>query len=138
MSDEQDVAVPTPHPVGRLAKIYIKLRDAVTEQTKVLDALEEKKKLVASALKDALVTEGCKSMRTDFGTVTLSKTTRFQTSDWPNFDAWLVTNNLAPSVMLEHRISNKNMATFLEENPGLVPPGLNSETEITVRVTRPK
>jgi hypothetical protein len=29
------------------------------------------------------------------------------------------------------------MATFLKENPGIVPPGLNSFTEFEIRITKP-
>jgi hypothetical protein len=39
--------------------------------------------------------------------------------------------------LLEKRIAQTNMKTFLEENPGLVPPGLNSNTEYAVSVRKP-
>lgn len=134
MAEETAVAVPS---IGKLAKIYIKMRIALSELNKQVADLEAQKSLVASAMKDELVAAGCKSMKTDFGTVSLSKTTRYYTNDWPNFDMWLAENALQPSTMFEHRLSQKNMATFLEENPGVVPPGLNSETEISVSVRKP-
>ena len=37
--------------------------------------------------------------------------------------------------LLEKRIAQTNMAQFLEENPGLVPPGMNSVTGFDIRVT---
>jgi len=37
--------------------------------------------------------------------------------------------------LLENRIAQSNMAQFLEENPGVLPPGLNSVTGFDIRVT---
>ena len=39
--------------------------------------------------------------------------------------------------LLEKRIAQTNMATFLEENPGVYPPGLNSVTEYAISVRKP-
>ena len=123
--------------ISTLTRVYIKIRVAIGEKTKELDALEEQKKEVAAAIKDALVAAGCKSMRTDYGTISMTKSTRYFTNDWPNYDAWLLENKLAPSSMFEHRIAQKNMALFLEENPGVVPPGLNSNSEYSISVRKP-
>ena len=35
------------------------------------------------------------------------------------------------------RMAQTNMGTFLEENPGVVPPGLNSLTEYSISVRKP-
>lgn len=124
-------------PIGKLARIYIKMREAISVKQQELDALKEEQKEVSLAMKDVLISEGCKSMKTDFGTVTMGKSTRYYTNDWPNYDKWIIDNNLEPSSMFEKRISQKNMAQFLEEHPGIVPPGLNSETEFTISVRKP-
>jgi hypothetical protein len=39
--------------------------------------------------------------------------------------------------LLEKRIAQLNMAQFLEENPGVVPPGLNSTSEFDISVRKP-
>jgi hypothetical protein len=39
--------------------------------------------------------------------------------------------------LLEKRIAQGNMRQFLEENPGTVPPGLNSNSEYSVSVRKP-
>ena len=39
--------------------------------------------------------------------------------------------------LLEKRIAQTNMAQFLEENPGVVPPGLNAFSDFEIRVTKP-
>jgi hypothetical protein len=38
---------------------------------------------------------------------------------------------------LEKRIAQTNMATFLADNPSLVPAGLNSVTEYAISVRKP-
>jgi hypothetical protein len=134
---EETVASAADVSIGRLAKIYIRIRTARAEKQKELDDMEEQQKEVGLAMKDILVAEGCKSMKTDFGTVSLGKSTRYYTNDWANYDAWIIENKLEPSSMFEKRIAQKNMAEFLEEHPGIVPPGLNSETEFTVSVRKP-
>jgi hypothetical protein len=39
--------------------------------------------------------------------------------------------------LVQQRISQLNMKRFLEENPGVVPPGLNSMTEYGISVRKP-
>ena len=39
--------------------------------------------------------------------------------------------------LLEKRIAQTNMANFLEENPGVLPPGLNAMTEYDISVRKP-
>jgi hypothetical protein len=39
--------------------------------------------------------------------------------------------------LLEKRIAQTNMATFLQDNPTLVPPGLNSNSEYEISVRKP-
>jgi hypothetical protein len=40
--------------------------------------------------------------------------------------------------LLEKRIQQTNMRVFLEENPDLLPPGLNSNMEYSVTIKRSK
>jgi hypothetical protein len=40
--------------------------------------------------------------------------------------------------LMEKRLHQGNMRTFLEENPALLPPGLNVDSEYTVTVRRKK
>ena len=48
-----------------------------------------------------------------------------------------IVEHAAPQ-LLEKRIAQKNMSEFLEQNPGMIPPGLNTMAEITVSVTKPR
>lgn len=126
--DDQQITMDT------LAKVYIKMRDRIQEMTKELDALKEKQNSLKLAMKDRLLSEGSKSMRTDHGTVTMTKKTRYFTTDWSAFDAFVLEHKV-PS-LYERRISQKEMAEFMEANPGVVPMGLNSETDFTISVRK--
>ena len=61
------------------------------------------------------------------------KKTRYNTQDWDSFKAFVLEHQVVD--LLEKRIAQTNMAQFLEENPGVVPPGLNSVTGFDIRVT---
>ena len=77
---------------------------------------------------------GLTSVRTSSGTVSLMKSTRYNTQDWDSFKAFVLEHQVVD--LLEKRIAQTNMAQFLEENPGVVPPGLNSVTGFDIRVTK--
>ena len=78
---------------------------------------------------------GVKSVNTAFGTVTMVHKTRYSTDDWDSFKKFIIENDVVD--LLEKRIAQANMARFLEENPGSVPPGLNAFSDFEIRVTKP-
>ena len=127
-------------PIDRLVKIHTKIKaqiDALTKEydTKV-EALKAQQDEVRFAIKDQMKALGLKSVNTSYGTVTLSTKTRYNTQDWDSFKKFILEHQIVD--LLEKRIAQSNMATFLSENPGVVPPGLNSHTEFEIRVTKSK
>lgn len=122
-------------PMDRLAKIYMKMRRAIQEQEKQIETLKAQQAEVALAMKEQMRATGSTSMKTEYGTVMLSTKTRYYTNDWDGFKTFLLQNSALD--LVERRIAQSNMAQFLEANPGLVPPGLNSDTEYTVSVRKP-
>jgi hypothetical protein len=122
-------------PMDRLAKIYIKIRTKVQELTKDISELEAQKDEVANAMREQMKLIGSKSVRTDFGTVTMQLKTRYTSQDWDSFKTFMMQNDALD--LVERRISQLNMAKFLEENPGIVPPGLNADSEYTITVKKP-
>ena len=88
-----------------------------------------------SALKDQMLKLGIASVRTDSGTVTLSTKTRYNTSDWDSFKEFVKQHDALD--LFEKRIAQTNMGTFLEDNPGAVPAGLNTVTEYSISVRKP-
>ena len=126
-------------PMDKLAKVYRKMATKIQELTTEYDAAVEEIKrqqdAVKNALKDQMLVMGVSSVRTDNGTVVLSTKTRYNTQDWDSFKEFVREHDAID--LLEKRIAQTNMAQFLDENPGVVPPGLNSMTEYAISVRKP-
>jgi hypothetical protein len=126
-------------PMDKLAKVYRRIRDQMQTLTKDYETkfaeLQEQRDLIASEMKDRMLALGSTSIRTDNGLVMLAKKTRYYTQDWDSFKEFVMQNDALD--LFEKRIAQTNMTKFLEENPGLVPPGLNSEAEYVVSVRKP-
>lgn len=127
--DTTDVSIDT------LCKIYMKMRAKVSELDAQIATIKEQQEQVSIAMRDKMKELGVNSLRTDHGTVTMLKKTRYYTQDWDSFKNFVLENQAVD--LLERRIAQTNMTQFLEENPGLVPPGLNAETKLDVSVRKP-
>ena len=125
-------------PMDKLAKVYRRMQSRIQELTaqyeSEIEDIKRQQDVVKIALKDQMLKLGVSSVRTDQGTVVLSTKTRYNTQDWDSFKAFVLEHQVVD--LLEKRIAQGTMATFLEENPGVVPPGLNSVTEFDIRVTK--
>ena len=126
-------------PMDKLARVYLKIRSRIQQLTQEYESQIEELKAqqdeIKTALKDQLMALGSKSVRTDQGTVILSTKTRYFTQDWDSFKQFVTEHDALD--LFERRIHQSNMAKFLEENPSLVPPGLNSDKEYDVSVRKP-
>jgi hypothetical protein len=137
MTEEALAEVPV-IPTDKLVKAYIKIRDArktLADKYEKEDAdLKESLETIESQLLEACKVVGSDSLRTPFGTVSRRVAKRFWTNDWHSFHEFLKEHEALE--LLEKRISQSNMATFLEENPDLHPPGLNVDSRYAVVVRR--
>jgi|TARA_R110000868_G_scaffold96840_14_gene266293 phage shock protein A len=126
-------------PMDKLARVYLKIRARIQQLTQQYESEVEELKAqqdeIKTALKDQLMALGSKSVRTDQGTVILATKTRYFTQDWDSFKQFVTEHDALD--LFERRIHQSNMAKFLEENPSLVPPGLNSDKEYDVSVRKP-
>jgi hypothetical protein len=126
-------------PLDRLVKIYRKLRTRMTELTQEYDTqaevLKGQQDEIKNAIKDQMKAMGVTSVRTTEGTAVMSVKTRYTTQDWDSFKKFMIEHEAID--LLEKRIAQLNMAQFLEENPGVVPPGLNSSSEYDISVRKP-
>ena len=146
MSDVDDEAEPPAQdnelanvPLVKLARVYRKMAARVQELTKAyeteVEAIKAQQDQLKMAMKDQMLAAGMKSVNTEAGTVVLSTSTRYSTTDWDSFKEFIKQHDAVD--LLEKRIAQKNMATFLEENPGVMPEGLNSFTEYNISVRKP-
>ena len=122
-------------PVDKLVRIYMKMRTAIQDPDAQIEAIKEQQQSVKNEIKDRMRDTGVESLRTDHGTVSLMEKTRYYTNDWDSFKKFMVEQDALD--LLEKRIAQGNMKLFLEENPGVVPPGLNSDTEFEISVRKP-
>jgi len=76
------------------------------------------------------------SIRTKAGTVIRSVKTRYWTNDWDSM--YRLIHERQAFGLLEKRLHQTNMKQFLEENPEVLPEGLNQDKEYTVVVRRAK
>jgi capsule polysaccharide export protein KpsE/RkpR len=126
-------------PMDKLARVYRKMQTKIQQLTAgyetEVEGLKAQQEVVKTALKDQMLALGVKSVNTAEGTVILSTKTRYSTQDWDAFKEFMKEHDALD--LLEKRIAQTNMATFLQENPTLVPPGLNSNSEYAISVRKP-
>ena len=126
-------------PLDKLVKIYRKLRTRMTELTQAYDTqaevLKGQQDEIKNAIKEQMKAMGVTSVRTTEGTAVMSVKTRYYTQDWDSFKKFMIEHEAVD--LLEKRLAQLNMAQFLEETPGVVPPGLNSTSEFDISVRKP-
>jgi hypothetical protein len=126
--------------LDRLTAIYIKIRDKRAANKKVFEAedqdLEEQMKVLAQEMLDVCKDMGANSIRTSHGTIMRSIKSRYWTNDWDSLYE-VVKEHDAFGVLFK-AINQTNMKQFLEDNPDVLPKGLNVESEYTVVVRRSK
>ena len=122
----------------KLASVYIKMRDKRKELLAEFEAqdskIEAQMDMVAEELLKLCKDIGADSIKTQAGTVFRSVRTRYETTDWESMYNFILEHDI-PQV-LERRISTTNMKQFLDENPTLMPVGMNINNKYTVTVRR--
>lgn len=124
----------------KLAKVYIKMRDALQqlerEHEERVANIKSQMELVENELMEICKATGADSIKTPHGTIIRSVKTRYWTSDWESMHEFIRQHDAYD--LLERRVHQTNMKTWLEENPNFLPQGLNSESRYSVTVRRSK
>lgn len=124
-------------PVGKLVRVFIKMRDKRDQLRKKFETeeaeIEEQMDMVKAELLKACESLGASSFRTDHGQVIRTVKTRYWATDWAAMHEFLKENDALD--LLERRIHQTNMKQYLEAHPDQLPPGLNADShyEVTVR-----
>ena len=118
----------------RLVKAFIKIRDKRSELSRQDSELEEQQKIIQQELLDICKETGSDGLRTQYGTVSRRLSKKYWTSDWESMYKFIKEHDAFH--LLHQRISDGNVAKFLEENPDLHPPGLQADASYTVVVRR--
>jgi predicted metal-dependent phosphotriesterase family hydrolase len=126
--------------VDKIVEVYIKIRDARDEARKEADKIEadfaSQLEVLEQQMLDVCKSTGATSLKTPHGTVMQSVKKRYWTNDWEKFYAFMFEHNIPE--LLERRIHQTNIKQFLEENPDMLPLGLNVEAEQSITVRRSK
>ena len=124
--------------LDKLVKAYVKIRDHRSEIKKAYDAedtvLVDQLDAVRAALLAHCKEHGVDSVRTAEGLFYRTVKQTYWTSDWDQMHKFILEHE-EPS-LLDKRINQKHMREFLEDNPDLLPKGLNSNSTYTISVRK--
>lgn len=118
----------------RLIKAYIKLRDAIEEKEREKGKLKEMQEKISVELLARCEEAGGNISIPNVGRVSRRVSKRYWTSNWPAL--YKIIKERDAFNLLHQRITNSAMEQFLEDNPDIMPEGLNLDSEQTVVVTR--
>jgi hypothetical protein len=122
----------------KLTKVYLKIRDEKArlsaEFKKKEDDLNQQLDRVKAALLDYCKEQGVDSVKTSEGLFYRSVKTRYWTSDWEAMHQFVMEHNVPE--FLEKRLNQTNVKAFIEENPDVVPKGLNVDSEYIISVRK--
>jgi hypothetical protein len=126
-------------PINDLVAVYRKLRAAIEEaetayEEKVKD-LKEQMDTVSSELLNFCNEQNLDSVKTPSGTISRRVQTRYWTTDWEQMNNFIVEHQAVH--LLEKRIHNGNMKQFLEDNPDVLPIGLQIDNKYIIQVRKP-
>jgi len=125
-------------PVEKLVKAYIKIRQKRSELSAKFKEEESKLDSKIDKIKRALLGH-CKehnveSVRTSEGIFFRTVKQRFWTSDWEHMYKFIQTHNVPE--FFEKRLNQTSVKQFLQDNPDLIPEGLNVDSEYVVSVRK--
>lgn len=120
--------------IEKLMQAEINIRDAIAELENQVKDLKAKREKIQSALNDICRQMNVDGLKTSVGTLTRSIKTRYWTDDWPSMYQFLKEHDALE--LMEKRIAQGNMKTFLAENPDILPPGIQQQNEFSIVIRR--
>lgn len=125
--------------VEKLTATYLKIkakREELSREYKDADsALVAKQEKIKQALLDHCKENNVESVRTAAGTFFRTVKTKYWTNDWESMYNFIIEHRVPE--FFNKALNQSNIKQFLDENPEVVPPGLNVESkyEVSVRKT---
>jgi hypothetical protein len=124
----------------KIVEVYIKIRD---ERSKLKEEFEDKDKVLSEKMQmlsekllEVCHEVGADSIKTAAGTIMRKVDTRYWTTDWEAMYDFISEHDVFP--LLEKRLHQTNLKQFLEENPDVLPIGLQADRKFTVTIRRSK
>jgi len=137
MATEKAVETEDPK-LTKLVRVYIKMKEkneeiAAEYKEKAKD-ITDKMALIKGALLDYCREHGVEGARTKSGLFYRTTTTNYWTNDWASMYEFVLEHKV-PDI-LEKRLHQGNVKQFLEDNPDVLPPGMNTETKYQISIRR--
>jgi hypothetical protein len=122
-----------------MVEAYRNVRDTIAKRKEVFEAqmekLEKSLEVISSSILEFCNEHNLDSVKTPMGTVSRRVQSRYWTNDWESMYNFVVDQNIP--FVLEKRIHNGNMQQFLDENPDLMPMGLQLDRKFVIQVRKP-
>jgi len=120
-------------------KEYIRLRTLLAQKEEEFEAsilpIKQEFDMASAVLLGICNAQNLDSFKTPAGTVSRRVQSRYWTSDWSSMYEFI--NQHQVPHLLEQRIHNSNMKEFLEENPDVLPAGLQNDRKFVIQVRKP-
>ena len=122
----------------KLTKVFLKIKARRSELSVEFKEQDDNLRVQQDTIKKALL-DHCKehnveSVRTSEGLFYRTVRTRYLTSDWTSMYSFVQEHEVPE--LLEKRLNQGNVKQFLEENPEVVPMGLNVDSEYLISVRK--
>lgn len=125
-------------PVEKLTSIYLKIKAKRAEIAAAFNAedsaLEAQLDTVKRALLDYCKEQGVDSVRTAAGLFYRTTKTRYWTNDWESMNKFIMEHGVPE--FYEKRLNQSVVKQYIEDNPDLLPPGLNTDSEYVITVRK--
>ena len=126
-------------PVNDLVASYRALRAAIAEEEEAYEAkltpIKAELDIVSAELLKFCNEQDVDSIKTPAGTVSRRVQTRYWTTDWEQMYQFIADHEVP--FVLEKRIHNGNLKQFLDENPDVLPIGLQIDNKYVIQVRKP-
>lgn len=124
--------------VDKLTRIYIKIRDKRAQMSAAFkkedDELKAQQDKIKRALLDYCKEQDVESVRTNAGLFYRTVKKRYWTSDWEAMHRFILEHEVPE--FLSKSLNQTSVKQFLEENPDLLPQGLNVDSEYAISVRK--
>jgi len=111
------------------------MKNIKADADKKINMISEKKRILDEQALQLCKNLGCSSIKTKSGTIVRSIKQRHIVNDKHSFNKFVLENGEIG--LLQTRVHESNMKTFLEENPDKFPPGVDILKEFVVVVRKP-
>lgn len=125
-------------PVEKLTKAYLKIKqkrsELLAEFKEQDERLVKQQDKVKKALLDYCKEQGVESVRTSEGMFYRTTKQRYWTNDWESMYKFVLEHQVPE--FFDKRLNQTNVKQYLEENPELVPMGLQVDSEYVISVRK--